>query len=118
MHYFAERHDKDSQLDLLQYILQANPNSKVLDDSQLYIVDPEPGSAGALGGWRKWFGGGSSGSSTSANSANVTAITHTTSTSKPAPPAPPSSSSPSKSAATNRRKSVRPISKSLHEYKR
>lgn len=126
MHYVAERHDKDQHLDLLQYILQANPQSKTMDDAALFAADPDPVATATQGGWRSAFksmwGGSSSGSSstaaakgaqTTAASSGVAATgsagTGRFASAAASPPAP----------AHNRRKSVRPVRGSIHEqYKR
>lgn len=117
MHYVAERHDKDEHLDLLQFIVQANPQSKVLDDAALFAVDKEP--TASQGGWlRSMWGGGSKTAAPAASPAPAPT--------KAAPAAASSgggrfASAPATSppAAHNKRKSVRPVRGSIHEkYKR
>jgi hypothetical protein len=105
MHYVAERHDKDQHLDLLQFIVQANPQSKALEDAALFAADIDPTTA-TQGGWRgairsMWGGSSSTGAkapaaAASAGKAATTVPGQTT-------------------AAHNRRKSVRPVRGSIHE---
>lgn len=128
MHYYAERHDKDQHLDVLQYVLQANPQSSVLDDTALFAADPDPAAAGSgatAGGWRgamraMWGGGSAATVTKSAQQAPAA--------SPPLPPPPVSVSSPkfgnspgkgAPPVGHNKRKSVRPVRGSIHEqYKR
>lgn len=108
MHYYSERHDKDQHLDLMQYVLQANPSSKAHDDTTLFSVDPDPN---AVSGWRGAIRSMWGGAKTTAPVASI-AVSQTTTAVPSTTPAP-------ATVVHNRRKSVRPIRGSIHEqYKK
>jgi ankyrin repeat protein len=104
MHYYAERHDKDLHLDVLQYILQANPTSKALDDATLFAADPDPSSSsstsGSGSGWMSRFfgGGGGAGGAAAAAKQQTPAATSPATAASAAPPGPPVSSPASSSS--------------------
>lgn len=68
MHYYSQREDKDLHLGLLQYMLKANPKSRVMkDDGTLFANDGGKLDSAALvgqskGGWLRSFWGSSSSS--------------------------------------------------------
>jgi hypothetical protein len=119
MHYVAERHDKDQHLDLLQFIVAANPQSKALDDAALFATDPDPSSTAAQGGWRgamRSMWGGSAAKAPA--SATTPASVPSAPAAKTGAPSSPGGAGRGPSAAHNRRKSVRPVRGSIHEQYR
>ena len=112
MHYVAEREDKDQHL--LQFIVQANPQSKTMEDTALFAADT---SSSSSGGWLRSMWG---------SKPSVSAP-------PPPPPSAPtaakvvkargggsagrfaSASPPTSPVTHNKRKSVRPVRGSIHE---
>lgn len=110
MHYYAERHDKDQHLDLMQFVLQANPQSKAHDDTTLFAAEAESSVSGWRGAIRSMWGNKpASGSSSTTNNISVNSgSTRGTGVNKAVTP-----------VVHNKRKSVRPVRGSIHEqYKR
>jgi hypothetical protein len=125
MHYVAERHDKDQHLDLLQFIVAANPQSKALDDAALFAADPDPSSTAAQGGWRGAMRSMWGGSAAKAPAGGTTPVAAAGAASVPSAPAAkagtpssPGASGRAASATHNKRKSVRPVRGSIHEQYR
>jgi len=120
MHYYSQRPDKDDHMDVLKYLLDANPTSKIIhDEAALLAYTTHNGSTGTAGGWRsalswatKWGSNSSSSSSSNSSSANASSSSATAGSSAS------SSSSASKGGggkSHQRRKSVLPVQSGLHK---
>lgn len=100
---------------------QANPQSKVLDDAALFAVEGNAGS-GAAAGWRgamfSMWGSGAKSNTTTTSGASTTAAASTTlnstNTNNPLTTSTNTSNTSSK-VVHNRRRSVRPVSASIHQ---
>ena len=103
--------------------VQANPQSKVLDDAALFAVEGSAGSSGVAAGWRgamfsMWGGSGAKSNTTTTSGASTTAAASTplnsTNTNNPLTTNTNSSNTSSK-VVHNKRKSVRPVRASIHQ---